>query len=177
MAQKKEKITEWVALDTNRDVSYEEYKENCEANEQEPQEEGSQDYWNYVNDTLQLEHDDFKGNMKHCKLFPMVAWGYDDLWNGQRYGGKVLKSVDDLLGLFSSCDNIKIWQDKDGMHINGYHHDGTNHADIKIINKRGQEWLAKHEDEYQYDPSGFAKQLFQPCFSRSFPMGRKNYLF
>jgi len=123
---KKEKITEWVALETNRDVSYEEYKENCEANEREPEEEGSQDYWNYVNDTLQLEHDDFKGNMKYCKLFPMVAWGYDDLWDGQRYGGKVLKNVDDLLGLFSSCDNIKIWQDKDGMHINGYHHDGTN---------------------------------------------------
>lgn len=177
MAQKKEKVTEWVALDTNRDVSYEEYKENCEANEREPQDEDSQDYWNYVNDTLQLEHDDFKGNMKHSKLFPMVAWGYDDLWNGQRYGGKVLKSVDDLLGLFSSCDNIKIWQDKDGMHINGYHHDGTNHADIKIINKRGQEWLSKHEDEYQYDPSGLAEKLFRPCFSRNYPMGGHNYLF
>jgi hypothetical protein len=41
---KKEKITEWVALDTDRDVPYEEYVENCKDNEREPQEEGSQDY-------------------------------------------------------------------------------------------------------------------------------------
>ena len=49
--------------------------------------------------------------------------------------------------------------------------------DIKIINKRGQEWLSKHEDEYQYDPSGLAEKLFRPCFSRNYPMGGHNYLF
>ena len=144
---KKEKITEWVALDTQRDIPYSEYVENCEANDREPEEENSNAYWNYVNDTLQIEHDDFKDNMKYCKLFPMVAVGYDDLWNGKFRGGKVLKNVDDLLGLFCKCDNIKIWQDKDGFHINGYHHDGTNSADIRILNKRGKDWLNKNENE------------------------------
>ena len=175
MAQKKEKVTEWVALDTDRDVTYEEYKENCEANEREPDAEGSDDYWNYVNDTLKLEQDDFRGNMKYCKLFPMVAIGYDDLWDGQKRGGKVLKNVDDLLGLFSCCDNIKIWQDKDGFHINGYHHDGTNYAELRPINKRGQAWLEKHEDELCR--SEICETLTKPCFSRSFPMGKNNNLF
>ncbi len=113
--------------------------------------------------------------MKHCKLFPMVAVGYDDLWNGQFRGGKVLKNVDDLLGMFSSCDNIKIWQDKDGMHINGYHHDGTNYAELRPINKRGQAWLDKNEDTLCR--SELCETLAKPCFSRSYPMGGKNYLF
>jgi len=172
---KKEKITEWVALDTDRDIPYSEYVENCEANDREPEEENSKDYWNYVNDTLQMEHDDFKDNMKSCKLFPMVAVGYSGLWYGNVRGGKVLKDVDDLLGLFSSCDNIKIWQDKDGFHINGYHHDGTNSADIRILNKRGKAWLDKNEDEVSR--SVLCETLAKPCFSRSFPMGGKNYLF
>ncbi len=175
MSKKKEKITEWVALDTDRDVPYEEYVENCKDNDREPEAEGSQDYWNYVNDTLQMEHDDFKMNMESCKLFPMVAVGYDDLWNGQFRGGKVLKNVDDLLGLFSCCDNIKIWQDKDGMHINGYHHDGTNYAELRPINKRGQAWLDKNEDTLCR--SELCETLAKPCFSRSYPMGGKNYLF
>lgn len=175
MTKKKEKITEWVALDTDRDVPYEEYVENCKDNDREPEAEGSQDYWNYVNDTLQMEHDDFKVNMESCKLFPMVAVGYDDLWYGKVRGGKVLKDVDDLLGLFSSCDNIKIWQDKDGMHINGYHHDGTNYAELRPINKRGQAWLEKNEGNLCR--SELCETLAKPCFSRSFPMGHKNYLF
>lgn len=175
MSKKKEKITEWVALDTDRDVPYEEYVENCKSNDREPEAEGSKDYWNYVSDTLQMEHDDFKMNMESCKLFPMVAVGYDDLWNGQFRGGKVLKNVDDLLGLFSCCDNIKIWQDKDGMHINGYHHDGTNYAELRPINKRCKAWLDKNEDTLCR--SELCETLARPCFSRSYPMGGKNYLF
>jgi len=172
---KKEKITEWVALDTDRDVPYEEYVENCEANDREPEAEGSQDYWNYVNDTLQMEHDDFKANMKSCKLFPMVAVGYDDLWDGQHRGGKVVHDADELLGVFSNCDRIKIWQDKDGLNMNGYHHDGTNYAELRILNKRGKAWLEKNEGNLCR--SELCETLCKPCFSRSFPMGRKNYLF
>lgn len=172
---KKEKLTEWVALETERDIPYEEYVENCKANEREAEGEDSKDYWNYVSDARQMDYDDFKVNMKYCKLFPMVAVGYAGLWNGNVRGGNVLKDVDDLLGLFSSCDNIKIWQDKEGFHINGYHHDGTNSADIRILNKRGQEWFAKHEGKVSR--RDVCETLAKPCFSRSFPMGRKNDLF
>ena len=172
---KKEKITEWVALDTQMDIPYSEYVEFCRDNDIEPEAENSTHYWNYVNDTLQMWYDDFKDNMKYSKLFPMVAVGYAGLWNGNVRGGNVLKDVDDLLGLFSSCDYIKIWQDKDGFHINGYHHDGTNSADIRIINKRGKAWLEKNEDEVSR--SVLCETLAKPCFSRSFPMGNKNNLF
>ena len=172
---KKEKITEWVALDTQMDIPYSEYVEFCRDNDIEPEAENSTHYWNYVNDTQQMWYDDFKDNMKYSKLFPMVAVGYAGLWNGTARGGKVLKDVDDLLGLFSSCDNIKIWQDKDGFHINGYHHDGTNSADIRIINKRGKAWLEKNEDEVSR--SVLCETLAKHCFSRSFPMGNKNNLF
>lgn len=171
----KEKIAEWVALDTRRDIPYSEYVEFCEINEIEPEEENSTDYWNYVNSTRQMDHDEFRSNMKYCTLFPMVAVGYAGLWYGNVRGGKVLKDVDDLLGLFSSCDGIKIWQDKDGFHINGYHHDGTNCAEIRVINMRGKDWLEQNEDDVSR--SVLCETLAKPCFSRSFPMGRKNYLF
>ena len=81
--------------------------------------------------------------------------------------------VAEARGLYSAF--IKIWQDKDGFHINGYHHDGTNSADIRIINKRGKAWLEKNEDEVSR--SVLCETLAKPCFSRSFPMGNKNYLF
>lgn len=122
-----------------------------------------------------MELDDFRSNMKYCKVFPMVAVGYSGLWHGKLRGGKVLKDVDDLLGLFSSCDHIKIWKDKDGFHINGYHHDGTNYADIRVLNRRGKAWLEKNEDEVSC--SVLCETLAKPCFSRSFPIGRNNYLF
>lgn len=171
----KEKIAEWVALDTRRDIPYSEYVEFCEINDREPEEENSIDYWNYVNSARQMDYDEFRSNMKYCKLFPMVAVGYAGLWHGNARGGNVLKDVDDLLGLFSSCDDIKIWQDKDGFHINGYHHDGTNSADIRVINIRGKAWLEKNEDNVSR--SVLCETLAKPCFSRSFPMGSKNYLF
>ena len=175
MTKQKEKITEWVALDTDRDVPYSEYEEYCKDNEREVQAEDSEDYWQYVNDTLQMDYDDFKSNMSCCKLFPMVAKGYCGLWYGNVEGGKVLRNVDDLLSVFSSCDNIKIWQDKDGFHINGYHHDGTNSADIRILNKRGIAWLEKNESEVT--DRELVETLFKPCFSRNFPMGKNNNLF
>lgn len=34
---KKEKITEWVALDTQRDIPYSEYVENCMLNDRKPE--------------------------------------------------------------------------------------------------------------------------------------------
>lgn len=172
---KKEKITEWVALDTERDIPYSEYVENCSLNDIEPEGKNSTDYWDYVNSTRQMDVDDFRSNMKYCNEFPMVAVGYSGLWYGNVRGGKVLKDVDDLLGMFRSCDRIKIWQDKAGFHINGYHHDGTNSADIRILNRRGKAWLEKNEDEVS--DNVLCETLAQPCFSRSFPMGRKNYLF
>ena len=167
------KDTELVLLDTGRYVPYTEYVGDGDINESV--DEDFSDYWKYVRSVLQREYDDFKSNMKYCKLFPMVAVGYVGLWNGKVRGGKVLKDVDDLLGLFSSCDTIKIWQDTDGLHINGYHHDGTNRANIRIINERGKAWLEKHEGEVSSIVLG--ETMAKPCYSRSFPLGNKNQLF
>lgn len=172
---KKEKLTEWVALDTQRDIPYSEYVEYCNDNGIEAKEDGSKEYWNYVNETLQMEYDDFKSNMAECKLFPMVAVGYDNVWYGHFRGGKVLKDVNDLLGVFSSCDRIKIWQDKEGFHINGYHHDGINSAEIRIINNRGKAWLEQNENIVSRNV--LCETLSKRCFSRSFPIGNKNNLF
>lgn len=175
MTKKKEKPTEWVALDTDRDVPYSEYEEFCKDNEREVKPEDSEDYLQYVNDMHDMDYDDFKTNMSSCKLFPMVAKGYCGLWDGNVECGKVLRDVDDLLSMFSSCNRTKIWQDKNGFHINGYHHDGTNSADIRILNKRGIAWLEKNERKVS--DRKLIETLSKLCFSRSFPMGHKNYLF
>lgn len=175
MTKKKEKITEWVAFDSDEDVPYEDYVENCKDNDREPDAEGSDAYWQYVRDTQEMFHDDFRANMKCCKLFPMVATGYAGLWYGQVAGGKVLHNVDDMLSMFSECDRVKIWQDKDGFHMNGYHHDGTNSVDIRILNNRGKAWLEKNEENASRRE--LCETLSKPCFSRSFPMGKNNNLF
>ena len=45
-------------------------------------------------------------------------------WNGTFEGWKLVDSLEDAL--YMNCDYMKIWYDKNGLHIRGIHHDGSN---------------------------------------------------
>ena len=62
--EKKETTFPTVTLcDTTYIPEYDEYKDNCEANNCEPQDENSNDFWDYVSDRRSIEYDSFVLNM------------------------------------------------------------------------------------------------------------------
>ena len=50
-------------------------------------------------------------------------------WNGDFEGWKLVDSLEDAIYM-KDCDYMKIWYDKDGLHIRGIHHDGSNEVTV-----------------------------------------------
>ena len=85
--EKKETTYPKVTLcDTTYIPEYDEYKENCEANNIEPQGENSNDFWDYVSERRSIEYDSFVLNMENSAKDqqPCLLTGSCGLWNGRR---------------------------------------------------------------------------------------------
>lgn len=66
--------------------------------------------------------------------------GYCGRWNGRYDGGKFIESLQDLLSCISHLDGVT-FTDKDGhLMIDGYHHDGYDHYELKKLTKKGYEY-------------------------------------
>lgn len=66
--------------------------------------------------------------------------GYCGRWNGRCDGGKFINDVDELLTCLQHLDGITI-SDVDGhLMIDGYHHDGHDHYELKKLTKKGYEY-------------------------------------
>lgn len=61
------------------------------------------------------------------------------LWNGRRYGFVFLEDFGSLLD--RSYQDIEIYIDNNGLHLTGYHHDGTNYLTIYGIKEGKTESL------------------------------------
>lgn len=76
--------------------------------------------------------------MLSCGTF--LLKGYCNRWNGRQDGGKFINDLDELLSCISHLDCIKI-TDVDGhLMIDGYHHDGNDHYELKKLTKKGYEY-------------------------------------
>lgn len=136
-------------VDTTCLPSYEDYVEECEANNVEPDKEGGSDYYEYVYERQTMEWKDFKTNMGSSKWNnkPVVITGSCGTWRGAREICPVY--MDNLLAAIMKCaksvDDIKV-KSKDG-HIEfiGMHHDGTNNMSIYFLNDTGLECAADND--------------------------------
>jgi len=119
-------------------------------------EENSSEYWDEVNFQKQLEYDDFKGNFKYGHLIGktcMFLGFYDSRYPDFRPshgGGNVrrIDSFDDFIEAFagSNPDDVTIWQDKEGLHVQNTHHDGTTTFTVKTLTKKGEQYWARKCD-------------------------------
>ena len=91
-------------------------------------------------------------NWQDCKscLRRMFKHGYYLLkgtcgrWDGDYEGGKFIDTMDELLSCISHLDGFSI-VDKDGhLMIDGYHHDGRDHYELKKLTKKGFEYANNH---------------------------------
>ena len=133
---------ELVFFDSNRSIEMDEIREFCECNDSEVPEEGSQAYWDIVNDTHEMEAEDFEGN---C---PEIGWcimqGTCGLWDGPSDCGTVAEigNGKELLRFAYTgrgIEDVRISvSKKDGLEISAYHHDGTNHYVLRQLTKAGK---------------------------------------
>ena len=131
--------------DSEREVTYEEYKEHCEINEREPQPEKSEDYWDYVNDTREWDFDCMSLNLKHSKInYPVLLTGTLGLWNGRHeiypmlFDSSETTTIHDAIMKCATCNgHVKVSFDNGNICVSVAHHDGTNYFEIRKLSSRG----------------------------------------
>ncbi len=115
----------------------------------------SDDYWDWVSESSQIDYDDFFGNLKYAKAekegYYMITFNLG-LWNGNKIGyvGKIYDSLSEAIkdALNSSRDywDYKIAFENGDVVVYGYHHDGTNIMTIKRLSKHGERNLLFKEE-------------------------------
>ena len=115
-------------------------------------EEDSEEYWDAVNDMIDLEIEDFKTDAAFdFDLGECLVMATAGLWNGYRDGAgiRTITSGQDILNCLSKdCDQCRVVLNENGLVMYGYHHDGTNVYTFYKLNNKGVEYWEKHEDDY-----------------------------
>lgn len=141
--------------DTTYIPEYDEYKDNCEANNIEPQGDGSGDYWDYVSERRSLEYDDFISNMEYSAQaeLPCLLTGSCERWNGTReiVPYKFSDAISAVKKAYGSCDDLIVKQEDGVIKVEALHHDGRNRFEIRPLTEYGQQML---EDDYGDDYDG-----------------------
>ena len=130
-----------VLCDTFEIPSYSEYVDYClECLNEEPQDENSDDYWNWVRETQQQDFDDLLSNLTYSdeSNVPVVITGSLGLWNGRPTIRPVVcdNLHDAILKCLGSCDDIKVTLDNGVVNVIAYHHDGRNCFTVHKLSKR-----------------------------------------
>ena len=131
--------------DTTYIPSYEEYKENCEANELEPQGEDSGDYWDFVSESRSIEWDTFILNMHDSAQAqqPCLLTGSCGLWDGTHeiMPYKFSNVISAIVKAYGSCDDLIVNQEDGVIKVESFHHDGRNRFEIRPLTEHGKQAL------------------------------------
>ena len=131
--------------DTTYIPDYEEYKENCEANDLEPQGEGSGDYWDFVSESRSIEYDTFILNMQSSAQAqqPCLLTGSCGLWDGTHeiIPYKFRNVISAIVKAYKSCDDLIVNQEDGVIKVESFHHDGRNRFEIRPLTEYGKQAL------------------------------------
>lgn len=70
--------------------------------------------------------------------------GYCGRWNGRYDGGKFINSFDDLMTCIRHLDGITVTDLNGHLYIDGYHHDGSDHYELKKLTNQGYTYANNH---------------------------------
>ena len=158
------KFTEAVYFDNTDTIPYEAVKEyyDCAHDGEEGAvcpDEGTSEYWDIVADMVQMNAEDFEMNYAHssaklgmCLMRNAFDSRYPEFYgSGTRVGYAVCDcdSIHNLLKGVNNCDAFKVYCNKDGLFTSGYHHDGHNKTEIRMLTKKGLAFFEKHEMTYE----------------------------
>ena len=91
-----------------------------------------------------------------------VVAGYAGRWDGRHNSGIITDSARDFFDLLEDCWYIEIYEDKNCLIVEGTHHDGRNHYEIRELTSKGQEWY-RNNGWYWY-----GKDVINYLFSYNF---------
>lgn len=133
--------------------SYEDYKEWCEDNGIEPEDENSDGFWEWCREETDLNWESDLENIKSCKEYdvPCIITGTLGLWWGRpTIKPERMESVyDAILRCIGEADIVTVQWNDGVVTVDAYHHDGCNCFTIKALSKKG---IAKQYAEYKdYD--------------------------
>ena len=149
-ASSSSKQNEVVLLDT--DASKYTLDDVRDWKEDDSIEEDSEEYWDAVNDMIDLEIEDFRTNAAFdFDLGECLVMATAGLWNGHSDGAgiRTITFGQDILNCLSKdCDQCRVVLNENGLVMYGYHHGGTNVYTFYKLNNKGVEYWEKHEDDY-----------------------------
>lgn len=134
------------------------YFDSCHQFDVEPPEfpdEHSNEYWDLVIAMRANDWDVIKGDLPYSPLVGkhVLIHGHFGGWRGPQAGGKVVefKGEETLTLPFANhIDRVKIFIDKDGLHAENCHHDGTDFYTFTILTEKGlRYWQNNGNPEYQ----------------------------
>lgn len=132
-----------ITLFDNLNIDFYDYKEAYMENESltEEDEVRDSDVWEFINEMLSIDWDDFKDNLRWSEYKDdyCVITGRLGLWNGRpRIEPKTCSNLlDAICKCVDGCDYCKIKQVNGHLEVNGYHHDGCNCFEIHLLNDSG----------------------------------------
>lgn len=143
------KTNHYILLDTTITPDYEMYVEYCEMNEIIPQDENTEDYWDFVAHIRELDILDFFDNLKYSKENNSHYWiisGTLGLWNGVKEIEMVkCETLTDAINMCSNgCDDFIIEKCGNKICVTGLHHDGRNYFEIMALSDLGNERFNKN---------------------------------
>lgn len=129
-----------------KDYFYSDYEEECEMNDREPQGEASDDYWDWMAETAQLNFDEDMDAIKRYEQYnvPVVIEGSLGLWDGRHEiepmeTGSVYSAITDIIG--RDVNDIEVFFDDGHIEVLAHHHDGTNVFTISAADGKALPYL------------------------------------
>lgn len=130
------------------EFDYSEYLDWCEANEIEPAEENSNDYYHWCAEEANINYECDMDNLMYSELKnrTFVIEGTLGLWWGRPtiepvVVNGIVEAIRKCIGRDTNDIDAEL-NTKDGViYVNSCHHDGTNCFTLKMLNKNGEKWI------------------------------------
>lgn len=65
-------------------------------------------------------------------------------WNGPQQGGKFIRSASELMSCLRHLDALKFYDEGGHLKIDGYHHDGKDHYELRRLTPKGYELASRN---------------------------------
>ena len=150
---KKETIKERVIYETMYDVDdwKEAFKEYCEANQLNEDEE---DIYDFIDDQIRFWYEDEEANLNIPIDGDILVIADLGLWNGRRSAYQIIHAtkVSDIFNVCTNYDDVRFYCDRYNVRADLYHHDGCNHVEFRLIKdgKNAQSLIDKLYDNEDY---------------------------
>ena len=98
-----------------------------------------------IDEDLRREWEDFRSEMEPVfAKDSFLLTGTCGRWDGPAQGGKFIHSFNELLDCIRHLDYVKFYDENGHFYISGYHHDGSDHYELRRLTRKGYEFADRN---------------------------------